>query len=200
MQGADDCDECTDSGELSMHDEESGRSGLSSQTTGVENDEGSSEFGANEWLVEELYEQFKVDKRSVDESWWPILESYHSTVVSKGGSASAVTAEQISPAATESEQVAEASGASTPPTSPVATVSTEAPSGASVADQRESQPEARTTSVQARQAPIPAEAPVSSPKREAAAESTSTEDDVEEDTVPRSGAWRRRWPPTWMPA
>jgi 2-oxoglutarate dehydrogenase E1 component len=171
------------SGELSMHDEESGRSGLSSQTTGVENDEGSSEFGANEWLVEELYEQFKVDKRSVDESWWPILESYHSTVVSKGGSASAVTAEQTPPAATESEQVAEASGASTPPTSPVATVSTEAPSGASVADQRESQPEARTTSVQARQAPIPAEAPVSSPKREVAAESTTTEDDVEEDTV-----------------
>ena len=171
------------SGELSMHDEESGRSGLSSQTTGVENDESASEFGANEWLVEELYEQFKVDRKSVDESWWPILESYHSTVVSKGGAASAPTAQQAPPAATESEQIAEASGATTPPTSPVATVSTEAPSGASVADQRESQPAARTTSMQARQAPIPAEAPVSAPKRDTTAESTSSEDDVEKDTV-----------------
>ena len=34
------------------------------------------EFGANEWLVDELYEQFKVDKNSVDKSWWPILEAY----------------------------------------------------------------------------------------------------------------------------
>ncbi len=166
------------SSELSMHDEESGRSGLSSQTTGVENDEGSSEFGANEWLVEELYEQFKADRQSVDESWWPILESYHSTAVSKNEKASPVVAEQTPPAATESEQIAEGSGASTPPTSPVATVSTEAPSGASVADQRE----ARTTSVQARQAPIPAEAPVSTPKREAAAESP-TPGDAEKDTV-----------------
>jgi 2-oxoglutarate decarboxylase len=35
------------------------------------------EFGANEWLVDELYEQFKVDKDSVDKSWWPVLEGYH---------------------------------------------------------------------------------------------------------------------------
>ncbi|MFT4212136.1 MAG: multifunctional oxoglutarate decarboxylase/oxoglutarate dehydrogenase thiamine pyrophosphate-binding subunit/dihydrolipoyllysine-residue succinyltransferase subunit [Microbacterium sp.] len=51
---------------------------MSSQVTGVGvSSEG--EFGANEWLVEELYEQFKADKNAVDKSWWPILESYHPT-------------------------------------------------------------------------------------------------------------------------
>jgi len=48
---------------------------VSSQVTGVGvSSEG--EFGANEWLVDELYEQFKVDKNSVDKAWWPILEAY----------------------------------------------------------------------------------------------------------------------------
>ena len=49
---------------------------MSSQMTGVgASSEG--EFGANEWLVDELYEQFKKDRNSVDKSWWPILEAYH---------------------------------------------------------------------------------------------------------------------------
>ncbi|WP_374209381.1 hypothetical protein, partial [Microbacterium sp. CnD16-F] len=34
------------------------------------------EFGANEWLVAELYEQYSRDKNSVDKEWWPILEAY----------------------------------------------------------------------------------------------------------------------------
>ncbi|MEV8266639.1 multifunctional oxoglutarate decarboxylase/oxoglutarate dehydrogenase thiamine pyrophosphate-binding subunit/dihydrolipoyllysine-residue succinyltransferase subunit [Microbacterium sp. NPDC076911] len=49
---------------------------MSSQVSGVGvSSEG--EFGANEWLVDELYEQFKVDKNSVDKAWWPVLEAYH---------------------------------------------------------------------------------------------------------------------------
>ncbi|MGL4254762.1 MAG: 2-oxoglutarate dehydrogenase E1 subunit family protein, partial [Microbacterium sp.] len=49
---------------------------MSSQVTGVGvSNEG--EFGANEWLVDELYEQFKIDRNSVDKAWWPVLEAYH---------------------------------------------------------------------------------------------------------------------------
>jgi 2-oxoglutarate dehydrogenase E1 component len=44
--------------------------------TGTEEGAGS-EFGANEWLVDELYERFLVDRNSVDRSWWPVLEAYH---------------------------------------------------------------------------------------------------------------------------
>jgi 2-oxoglutarate decarboxylase len=59
--------------------DESGRSAVSSQVTGVE-DGASSEFGANEWLVDEMYERYIVDKNSVDPTWWPILDSYKPTV------------------------------------------------------------------------------------------------------------------------
>ena len=51
---------------------------MSNPVTGVESDDASSgEFGANEWLVDELYERYRQDKNSVDRSWWPVLESYH---------------------------------------------------------------------------------------------------------------------------
>ena len=33
-------------------------------------------FGANEWLVDELYEQFLADKNAVDPAWWEFFESY----------------------------------------------------------------------------------------------------------------------------
>ena len=80
---------------------ESGRSAVSSQVTGVGPDGGAAgEFGANEWLVEELYEQYKVDRNSVDPSWWPILDSYHKGSAS-GGDAAA-------PAQTASAAAAEA--------------------------------------------------------------------------------------------
>ncbi|WP_447924915.1 multifunctional oxoglutarate decarboxylase/oxoglutarate dehydrogenase thiamine pyrophosphate-binding subunit/dihydrolipoyllysine-residue succinyltransferase subunit [Georgenia muralis] len=38
----------------------------------------SSTFGANEWLIEELYEKYKQDKRSVDPAWWDFFEDYDS--------------------------------------------------------------------------------------------------------------------------
>ena len=33
-------------------------------------------FGPNEWLVNEIYEQFRRDKRSVDEAWWDFFDDY----------------------------------------------------------------------------------------------------------------------------
>ena len=56
-----------------------GDSAVSNPVTGTVPDDGNSgEFGANEWLVDEMYERYLVDKNSVDKSWWPILESYKS--------------------------------------------------------------------------------------------------------------------------
>lgn len=53
---------------------------MSSQLTGNGSQYGTpGEFGANEWLVEELYEKFLVDKNSVDATWWPTLEAFHQT-------------------------------------------------------------------------------------------------------------------------
>ncbi|NAZ77607.1 hypothetical protein GTQ99_19645, partial [Kineococcus sp. T13] len=33
-------------------------------------------FGPNEWLVDELFEQYKADKNSVDEAWWDFFADY----------------------------------------------------------------------------------------------------------------------------
>ncbi|MBG6216663.1 2-oxoglutarate dehydrogenase E1 component [Arthrobacter sp. CAN_A6] len=36
------------------------------------------EFGGNEWLVDELYEQFQKDRHSVDKKWWNLFDSFGS--------------------------------------------------------------------------------------------------------------------------
>ncbi|MCE1179973.1 MAG: multifunctional oxoglutarate decarboxylase/oxoglutarate dehydrogenase thiamine pyrophosphate-binding subunit/dihydrolipoyllysine-residue succinyltransferase subunit [Micrococcales bacterium] len=45
-------------------------------------------FGPNEWLVDELYDQFKKDRNSVDRAWWEFFEGYtpHEGDSGKGGS------------------------------------------------------------------------------------------------------------------
>ncbi len=43
-----------------------------SDTNNSEND-----FGANQWLVAEMYAQWQENPDSVDQSWLPILERYH---------------------------------------------------------------------------------------------------------------------------
>ena len=110
---------------------------MSSHLTGT-SDETANEFGANEWLVDELYEQFLADRNSVDQSWWPVLESYHRTQVSQPmsaapESAAATPAAPTAPSAGAAPQTA----AGQPATAPL---------------------QARTTSKQPSPRPIPAEA------------------------------------------
>ena len=38
--------------------------------------EGRIAFGSNEWLVDEIYEQFLADRSSVDPAWWEFFEGY----------------------------------------------------------------------------------------------------------------------------
>jgi multifunctional 2-oxoglutarate metabolism enzyme len=42
----------------------------------IDNNNPDSDFGANEWLVAEMYGQWLESPDSVDRSWWPILERY----------------------------------------------------------------------------------------------------------------------------
>ncbi|MFE4948468.1 multifunctional oxoglutarate decarboxylase/oxoglutarate dehydrogenase thiamine pyrophosphate-binding subunit/dihydrolipoyllysine-residue succinyltransferase subunit [Leifsonia sp. NPDC056665] len=163
---------------------------MSSQLTGVGTDDGSSgEFGANEWLVEELYEQFLRDRNSVDKSWWPILENYKPTIKDSEASTPSETpaptpAEPGVP--TPSEPTFPAPAEPTVPTPPAqpatpapAPGAPEQPSGPSQssgpAQSSEprpvttpipiigAQPVARTTSIAPKPQPVPADAPVTSP-------------------------------------
>ncbi|HET8766564.1 MAG TPA: hypothetical protein VFM86_04485, partial [Pedococcus sp.] len=34
------------------------------------------DFGPNEWLVDELYQQYLQDKNSVDKAWWDFFADY----------------------------------------------------------------------------------------------------------------------------
>jgi 2-oxoglutarate dehydrogenase E1 component len=40
---------------------------------------GPREFGPNEWLVDELYQQYLTDKNAVDPAWWEFFEDYQPT-------------------------------------------------------------------------------------------------------------------------
>ena len=44
--------------------------------SGSDNHNSENDFGANEWLVAEMYAQWRDNPDSVDKSWWPILERY----------------------------------------------------------------------------------------------------------------------------
>src|SRR4051794_22588120 len=167
---------------------ESGRSAVSSQLTGVGTDDGSSgEFGANEWLVDELYEQFVQDKNSVDKSWWPILENYHPAVAddsipSPDETPAPTPAEPTPP--TPSEPIAPAPAE---PTAPTPSEPTPPAGGAPAPHPNEpkpvttpipiigQQPVARTTSVAPKPQPVPADAPVTAP--------SATVEAAEEDRV-----------------
>ena len=41
---------------------------------------GQADFGANEWLVEELYQRYLADPGSVDRAWWSFFADYHPTL------------------------------------------------------------------------------------------------------------------------
>ena len=132
---------------------------MSSHVTGVGTESGAAgEFGANEWLVDELYEQFKSDKNAVDPAWWPILEKYH-----QSQSESTPAAEPTAETPLEMPTATPAA----PPSPPAPSAPTGSVTG--------SHPVARTTSVAPQPTPIPAQAPASS--------ATSSADEPSDDDV-----------------
>ncbi|HEY9497777.1 MAG TPA: multifunctional oxoglutarate decarboxylase/oxoglutarate dehydrogenase thiamine pyrophosphate-binding subunit/dihydrolipoyllysine-residue succinyltransferase subunit [Terrimesophilobacter sp.] len=140
---------------------------MSSQVTELTPEDGSSgEFGANEWLVDEMYERYLADKNSVDSSWWPILENYRQ--IKTDAAIPAVTPEPPHEPAPAEPVPAEPAPAEPAPAEPAPAeptpVQQSAPNG--------NQPVARTTSVQAKPQPIPAQAPPTQPIDKVAAEET----------------------------
>ncbi|WP_291045790.1 multifunctional oxoglutarate decarboxylase/oxoglutarate dehydrogenase thiamine pyrophosphate-binding subunit/dihydrolipoyllysine-residue succinyltransferase subunit, partial [Herbiconiux sp.] len=154
---------------------------MASQVTGTSTDDGASgEFGANEWLVDELYEQYVADKNSVDKSWWPVLESYRANT---GGASADAAAAPASPSGEEPASNAP-EGATGSPEAPVtATPPAQTESGqiAEASSARPAtQPIAKTTSIEARPQPIPAEAPST---RSVSAEDAAKDDAAAEKDV-----------------
>ena len=93
------------------------------------------DFGANEWLVDEMWELYQRDPKLVDEKWWPVFE----------------------------ERAGNGSAHPTPPPAPAAPAGATAPVGKTTSEPApQTGPisiPAKTTSVGPRPIPIPAEAP-----------------------------------------
>jgi 2-oxoglutarate decarboxylase len=148
---------------------------VSSPVTGITADD---EFGANEWLVDEMYERYLADKNSVDQSWWPVLEQRRTGTPATAPSAPAAPSAPPAPAAapaaaSESTPQSQVGGEAqipaeitdSTPTAAVPIVSTAATG---------STPVARTTNAPAKPQPIPAEAPQAAPAAESAEEDVVT--------------------------
>lgn len=135
---------------------------MSSQTPGTTEDGSSGEFGANEWLVDEMYGRFVADRNSVDQSWWPILESYHR--VKTSDVIPPVTPDPAAPAA-PAEQAVQAEDAASAEPAESAEPAPEPPTPVSTDTSEVSltPPVARTTSIAPKSQPIPAEAPKTEP-------------------------------------
>ncbi|ANC32908.1 multifunctional oxoglutarate decarboxylase/oxoglutarate dehydrogenase thiamine pyrophosphate-binding subunit/dihydrolipoyllysine-residue succinyltransferase subunit [Isoptericola dokdonensis] len=110
----------------------------------------SASFGANEWLVDELYEQYLQDKNAVDPAWWDFFADYTPGESSDGTSASSSPAAPAAPAT----PAASAAPASSPaPAQPAASPSAASSASEGTAAAEVSQPAAA--------APVPADPEVS---------------------------------------
>ncbi|MSX40210.1 MAG: multifunctional oxoglutarate decarboxylase/oxoglutarate dehydrogenase thiamine pyrophosphate-binding subunit/dihydrolipoyllysine-residue succinyltransferase subunit, partial [Actinobacteria bacterium] len=103
------------------------------------------DFGANDWLVEEMYEAWVKDPSSVDASWVPTLETYAQKLAD-------------GPVTTVAPVAAESAAFDPNVTGPITTL----------------QPASRTTSAMPAETPIPAEAPGTSRPSDSTDENTVT--------------------------
>ncbi|MEY2916276.1 MAG: hypothetical protein RL454_1205, partial [Actinomycetota bacterium] len=67
--------------------------GFRGELLSTENGHGENEFGANEWLVEEMYEQYKKDPNSVDASWVATLQRYEQHLATRAAASSSAAAQ-----------------------------------------------------------------------------------------------------------
>jgi 2-oxoglutarate dehydrogenase E1 component len=115
----------------------------------------SASFGANEWLVDELYEQYLKDKNAVDPAWWDFFADYTPPAESREGSDGVAEPEAAKESASGGQAQSGPAQQAPDTQSPAAVESTpQAPRGqgrstSGTAAAEESQPE--------RPAPVPAE-------------------------------------------
>ncbi len=88
----------------------SGESAEAGEPAGHEAGLGAADFGANEWLVEELYQRYLTDPGSVDRAWWSFFTDYRPSLGDSAGSGNGTNGTTAQPDA----QWVQASPAKTP--------------------------------------------------------------------------------------
>ncbi|NWF24972.1 hypothetical protein HW130_01640, partial [Streptomyces sp. PKU-EA00015] len=80
-------------------------------------------FGANEWLVDEIYQQYLQDPNSVDRAWWDFFADYKpgaAGTADKDKAAPAAAASTTTASAPAAQEAAPAQAASAAPAKPAA--------------------------------------------------------------------------------
>src|SRR5579871_3512455 len=79
------------------------------------------DFGANEWLVEELYQRYLADPGSVDRAWWSFFADYQPALANGTGPQPVISvARAAAPAAPVAPPAAQAPAAVAAPAPPPA--------------------------------------------------------------------------------
>ncbi|GEL98597.1 alpha-ketoglutarate decarboxylase [Cellulomonas terrae] len=133
-------------------------------------------FGANEWLVDELFEQYQKDKNSVDPAWWDFFEGYKPEEASTNGSAPAQAPANGVPQPAAPPRGAHAAPPA-PPAAPAAAAAPVAPAPAPAPAAPFVEPPAVTSPIATAQ---PATAPYAQvAQRTSTADETESADDVQ---------------------
>src|SRR5215472_12295411 len=139
---------------------------------------GPADFGANEWLVEELYQRYLADPGSVDRAWWSFFADYTPALANGTGPQSVITAAPQNRAPAPSQNLAPApSQVPQPPAAPPAQAAPTAPAQQAAPAPQPAQAPAAPAAPAAAQAPAapaapaPQAAPAQAPAPQAAAPS-----------------------------
>src|SRR5689334_25332100 len=95
------------------------------QPAAPEHAAGQADFGANEWLVEELYQRYLADPGSVDRAWWSFFADYQPSL--PNGTGPQPVLPRPAPAPGAQAAAAPAAAPPAPPAAPAA--APEAPGG-----------------------------------------------------------------------
>ncbi|KGN41318.1 multifunctional oxoglutarate decarboxylase/oxoglutarate dehydrogenase thiamine pyrophosphate-binding subunit/dihydrolipoyllysine-residue succinyltransferase subunit [Knoellia aerolata] len=154
-------------------------------------------FGPNEWLVDELFEQYQTDKNSVDKAWWDFFADYDPAAGHPGGGNGAPAASGSEPETGSGTQpTTSASARPAPPRSAAASPTPQAKAKAARADAPtstpatppapKSQPAARTPAPTAKTATSAAKTPAPAARAETPATAASGEPKTREAGSPKS--------------
>ncbi|MCC9203552.1 multifunctional oxoglutarate decarboxylase/oxoglutarate dehydrogenase thiamine pyrophosphate-binding subunit/dihydrolipoyllysine-residue succinyltransferase subunit [Arthrobacter sp. zg-Y769] len=137
------------------------------------------EFGGNEWLVDELYEQYLSNKDSVDKKWWSIFESFKAEDSQSGNGSNGKAAGSSDDAQPATRELPVVKAETTAPNAPKASGESPAAtqqSGKPPVAKEPAKAEAPKSEAKAepKAAPIPAQLPRTQPSDAAAEEDKVT--------------------------
>lgn len=142
------------------------------------------DFGPNEWLVDELYQQYKKDRNLVDKAWWDFFEDY---TPGQGGDSNGVSAKGDAPAAKSEPAQAEPKKAEPKKAEPKAQAEPEAKKS-EPAEAKKAEPK---TAEAKKAEPAKAEPKTAEPKKAEAKPAAEEADEPEDVHTPLRGAAAR---------